>query len=76
MPQASKRTGGCQCGKIQLTVTGEPMVTVNCHCLVCQRLSGSGHLFILVYGADNVMIEELGLAELEHNPRNNRIRAL
>src|SRR5688572_13325925 len=57
MPQASKRTGGCQCGKIQLTVTGEPMVTVNCHCLVCQRLSGSGHLFILVYGADNVMID-------------------
>ncbi len=57
MPQASKRTGGCQCGKIQLTVTGEPMVTVNCHCLVCQRLSGSGHLFILVYGADNVVID-------------------
>jgi hypothetical protein len=55
MPQ--ERTGGCQCGKIQLTVTGEPMVTVNCHCLVCQRLSGSGHLFILVYGADNVMID-------------------
>lgn len=57
MPQPSKRTGGCQCGKIQLTVTGEPMVTVNCHCLVCQRLSGSGHLFILVYAADNVAID-------------------
>jgi hypothetical protein len=52
-----KLTGGCQCGKVQISVTGEPMVTVNCHCLVCQRLSGSGHMFVLVYPASSVDIK-------------------
>jgi hypothetical protein len=50
-------SGGCQCGKIKIDVTGEPMVAVNCHCLVCQRLSGSGHMFVLVYPAASVTIK-------------------
>jgi hypothetical protein len=50
-------SGGCQCGKIKIDVKGEPMVAVNCHCLVCQGLSGSGHMFILVYPAASVTIK-------------------
>jgi hypothetical protein len=50
-------SGGCQCGKVKIDVTGEPMVAVNCHCLVCQRLSGSGHMFFLVYPAASVTIK-------------------
>jgi hypothetical protein len=57
MVENVERSGGCQCGKVQITVTGEPMVGVNCHCLVCQRLSGSGHVFVLVYKAADVEIE-------------------
>jgi hypothetical protein len=56
MSSESKHRGGCQCGGVQITVTGEPIVAVNCHCLVCQRLSGSGHLFVLVYPAQNTEI--------------------
>jgi hypothetical protein len=56
MSSERKRRGGCQCGRVQITVTGEPIVAVNCHCLVCQRLSGSGHLFVLVYPAQNTEI--------------------
>jgi hypothetical protein len=50
-------SGGCQCGKISIGVTGEPLVGVKCHCLVCQGLSGSGHMFILVYPAASVTIK-------------------
>ena len=52
-----RRKGGCQCGQVQIDVTGEPMVGVNCQCLVCQGLSGAGHIFVLVYPASNVEIE-------------------
>jgi hypothetical protein len=57
MTDQRRRTGRCQCGKVQIDVTGEPMVAVNCHCLVCQGLSGAGHIFVLVYPASNVEIE-------------------
>jgi hypothetical protein len=50
-------SGGCQCGKIRIDVTGEPIVAVNCHCRVCQGLSGTGHMFILVYPAARVTIK-------------------
>ncbi|HEY7748685.1 MAG TPA: GFA family protein [Aestuariivirgaceae bacterium] len=49
--------GGCQCGNVRIKVTGEPMVAVNCHCSVCQGLSGAGHIFVLVYPAGNVDIQ-------------------
>jgi hypothetical protein len=56
MASDRKRQGGCQCGAVRMTVTGEPIVAVNCHCLVCQGLSGAGHLFVLVYPAGNTEI--------------------
>jgi hypothetical protein len=56
MAENSGLSGGCQCGKVKIDVTGEPMVAVNCHCLVCQRLSGSGHMYFLVYPAASVTI--------------------
>jgi hypothetical protein len=35
------RTGGCQCGTIRYEITQEPQSAVTCHCLDCQRLTGS-----------------------------------
>ncbi|MGH6874232.1 MAG: GFA family protein [Aestuariivirgaceae bacterium] len=49
-------SGGCQCGRIKIEAAGKPILAANCHCLVCQRLSGSGHLFFLVYPAASVTI--------------------
>ena len=31
--------GACQCGNVTYRVTEEPLVTVACHCLDCQKLS-------------------------------------
>jgi hypothetical protein len=35
------RTASCSCGQLQITVHGEPVGTGVCHCLACQRRTGS-----------------------------------
>lgn len=34
-------TGGCLCGNIRYTLKAEPALTVVCHCVNCQKASGS-----------------------------------
>jgi hypothetical protein len=36
-------TGGCACGAIRYSITGEPLFSNHCQCRDCQRESGSGH---------------------------------
>ena len=35
------RTASCSCGQLQAQVTTEPIRVAVCHCLACQRRSGS-----------------------------------
>ncbi len=35
--------GGCLCGSVRYEVDGEPAVVAHCHCINCQKASGSGH---------------------------------
>ena len=57
METAHRRSGRCECGAVSLTLNGAPIAGVNCHCLVCQRLSGSGHVFLLLYPADKIEVK-------------------
>lgn len=34
-------SGGCQCGAVRFTVTGEPVRAMACHCTTCKLRSGS-----------------------------------
>ena len=37
-------TGGCHCGAVRCEVSGEPLLSVNCHCRDCSHIGGSvGH---------------------------------
>jgi hypothetical protein len=36
-------TGGCACGAIRFEMAGEPLVSNDCQCRDCQRMSGTGH---------------------------------
>jgi hypothetical protein len=36
-------TGGCLCGAVRYSCSGEPMMAGHCHCEDCRRSSGSGH---------------------------------
>ena len=37
----SLRTASCSCGQLQARVTAEPLRVSVCHCLACQRRTGS-----------------------------------
>ncbi|KAI1087295.1 Mss4-like protein [Rostrohypoxylon terebratum] len=35
------KQGSCFCGKVRISVEGEPITTVLCHCLDCRKITGS-----------------------------------
>ena len=35
------QSGGCQCGAIRYEITGPPVAVYACHCIECQKQSGS-----------------------------------
>src|SRR5688500_5416855 len=43
------RHGGCLCGAVRFTLSGEPLRTGLCHCLDCRRTSGSAFSFFAVW---------------------------
>ena len=48
MTTAQKLSGGCACGAIHYECTADPVIMFNCHCLDCQRASGSAYAAIIV----------------------------
>ncbi|MBK6806606.1 MAG: GFA family protein [Betaproteobacteria bacterium] len=43
--------GRCQCGKVRVSVRGEPMRIGICHCANCRKESGSAFTFYAVWPA-------------------------
>ncbi len=41
MTRQSVHSASCSCGQLQVTTTGEPVRISVCHCLACQRRTGS-----------------------------------
>jgi hypothetical protein len=50
------RHAACPCGQLQVTCTGDPVRISVCHCLDCQRRSGSAFAAQVRYPADQVEI--------------------
>ena len=51
---AGERTGGCACGAVRYRLLSEPLIVHCCHCLNCQRQTGSAFVLNLVIEADRV----------------------
>ena len=51
------RYAACSCEQLRLTVEGEPLGGAVCHCLACQRRTGSAFSVQAAFGADQVRIE-------------------
>ena len=51
---AGEREGGCSCGAIRYRLTAEPLFVHCCHCLNCQRQTGSAFVINLLIEADRV----------------------
>ena len=50
------RNGGCACGAVRYRLTSDPLFTHCCHCLNCQRQTGSAFVVNLLIEADRVEV--------------------
>jgi hypothetical protein len=48
------REGGCSCGAVRYRLASDPLFTNCCHCLNCQRQTGSAFVINLLIEADRV----------------------
>jgi hypothetical protein len=46
--------GGCACGAVRYRLASDPLITHCCHCLNCQRQTGSAFVINLLIEADRV----------------------
>src|SRR4029079_19596528 len=50
----ASRAGRCLCGKVTVELTGEPFAVSLCHCVNCQKTSGSAFSVIALVPIGNV----------------------
>lgn len=48
------REGGCACGEVRYRLTSDPLFIHCCHCLNCQRQTGSAFVINLLIETDHV----------------------
>ena len=48
--------GGCLCGDVRFSTTGDPLRTTICHCRFCQRFTGSAFLVEPIFRAEDVTL--------------------
>ena len=53
---STTREGGCACGAVRYRLTSEPLFTHCCHCLNCQRQTGSAFVINLLIEADRMKL--------------------
>lgn len=51
-----KATAQCGCGQLRAEIVGEPDAVVMCHCIACQRRSGSPYGVAAYYPAERVTL--------------------
>ena len=51
---AAQREGGCTCGEVRYRLGSDPLFVHCCHCLNCQRQTGSGFVINVLMEADRV----------------------
>ena len=54
---AAERQAGCRCGQLRLACAGDPIRVSVCHCLDCQRRSGSAFAAQARFPAEQVTVQ-------------------
>jgi hypothetical protein len=54
VPAKKRVEGGCACGEVRYRLTSEPLFVHCCHCLNCQRQTGSAFVINLLIETDRV----------------------
>ena len=66
-----QREGGCACGAVRYRLASEPLFVHCCHCLNCQRQTGSAFVINVLIEADRVEVLS-GKPEPVDVPRDDR----
>lgn len=53
-----KLEGGCQCGAVRYTITGEPMLAAICHCTMCRRAHAAPAVAWAMYQQDQLQFSK------------------
>lgn len=48
--------GGCFCGKVRISVEGEPLGKALCHCLDCRKITGSTYSTNIIVAGPNFKV--------------------
>ena len=67
---SDRREGGCACGALRYRLLSEPMFVHCCHCLNCQRQTGSAFVINLLIEAERVQLLS-GTAHTVDVPRHD-----
>lgn len=67
------RSAACSCGQLHLAAEGEPIRISMCHCLACQRRTGSTFGVQARFTADKVSIEGRSTQYVRTADSGNRI---
>jgi len=51
------RTASCACGSLRVVCAGEPTIVSLCHCLACQRRTGSTYGVAAFFNRDAIRVE-------------------
>ena len=68
------RIAACTCGQLKAEVTGEPVRISVCHCLACQRRSGSVFAMQARFPRDSVVITGQGTEYVRTGDEGGRAR--
>lgn len=52
----SEIKGGCLCGNVTYSISGDPVRMGQCHCKGCQKASGTGHMSLAFFKQEQVEI--------------------
>jgi hypothetical protein len=66
----ASREGGCSCGAVRYRLASDPLFVHCCHCLNCQRQTGSAFVVNLLIEADRVELVA-GAPEAVEVPRDD-----
>ncbi len=56
MNKPERYTGGCLCGSVEFTVSGDPLLMGYCHCQSCRQWSGGQVYAFTLWPADSVSV--------------------
>jgi len=69
----TERHAACSCGKLAVSVRGEPVRISVCHCLACQRRTGSAFGAQARFRRSDVEVEGTSTAYVRRADSGNRI---